>query len=615
MTSKKSKKGKTIPLTEYLADEPKLVTVRTSNWAEIVEKEEAETRPIVIDIGGLPSAPRSAVDIDYSTVPNNPPFVAHVANLSFEINDENLRRIFGDLDPKSARIIRNGNRSRGLGLVEFETRENLIQALKRSEKEIYGRKMRVTVSEKTDSQLDNSRIGTEERPEMAERWRRAEPRSNETSGDRLGSRSNRIDFDQSSMSGSSRDNQSATDYGYGYPRSRDARGGGAVSRNYNRQGPRNRYQDEPNRSNSRTGRPRYGGRYSDTRDTRDRRLINDDTNDAQQEPPRERQRLQLQPRTKPLEDSKQLSGSSSSMSNVGGDVDQSSKSYPDESYSSITNQSNQKVQSPSINENQDEYQQQKSNDSTGDNSQINTFDEQSTAKPSRGAGASIFGGAKPVDTAAREFEIERKLKEMELANRETAGENENKISSSKPSYSRGGERDIYRDQRSSQNDDRRDRRDDGRSGHGRDYHYRRDNAEGRSIDDDGRRRNDDHHRRGGRGGGYDRDRYTGSSRRDYESGRIGKTNYSERDNERGNYRHRDRNYDTNENNSSGRSTNNNFNADSQTRNQQRGTTRMTVQTEDYSNRLELSNKFGLLEDHEPDDDNESDDAQSSTVDD
>jgi hypothetical protein len=53
---------------------------------------------LVVDMSNLPTAPRAAVDIDYSTLPNNPPFVAHVGNLSFEIDDENLRRIFADLN-------------------------------------------------------------------------------------------------------------------------------------------------------------------------------------------------------------------------------------------------------------------------------------------------------------------------------------------------------------------------------------------------------------------------------------------------------------------------------------------------------------------------------------
>jgi hypothetical protein len=46
MASKKSKKGKTVPLANFLSLESKLVTVRVTNWSEIVDKEEADTIPI-----------------------------------------------------------------------------------------------------------------------------------------------------------------------------------------------------------------------------------------------------------------------------------------------------------------------------------------------------------------------------------------------------------------------------------------------------------------------------------------------------------------------------------------------------------------------------------------
>jgi RNA recognition motif-containing protein len=96
--------------------------------------------------------------------------------------------MFCFVQPKSARVIRDGNRSRGIGLVEFETRENLIDGLKRTDKEVYGRKIRVNVSDKTDSHQTDSGRGTfgnnrsnrsgggggEERPEMGDRWKRAE---------------------------------------------------------------------------------------------------------------------------------------------------------------------------------------------------------------------------------------------------------------------------------------------------------------------------------------------------------------------------------------------------------------------------------------------------------
>lgn len=83
----------------------------------------------------------------------------------------------------SARVIRDGIRSRGIGLVEFDTRENLIEALKRTDKEVCGRKIRVSVSDKTDSHQNDSgrgygnrthRPGGDERPGMGERWKRAE---------------------------------------------------------------------------------------------------------------------------------------------------------------------------------------------------------------------------------------------------------------------------------------------------------------------------------------------------------------------------------------------------------------------------------------------------------
>ena len=135
-----------------------------------------------------------------------------------------------------------------------------------------------------------------------------------------------------------------------------------------------------------------------------------------QDPTRERPRLQLQPRSKPLEDVQPLSGSSSSVNNVAANAEQSLTSNPDDSSSSLTNQQN--ADSPN-NENEQESQQGDFHDSA-----------QSTVKPSRGAGASIFGGAKPVDTAARELEIEKKLRETQITS-EPSTENEERKSSTR----------------------------------------------------------------------------------------------------------------------------------------------------------------------------------------
>lgn len=68
------------------------------------------------------------------------------------------------------------------------------------------------------------------------------------------------------MGDGSRDNQHGSDYGYGYPRTKEERTGGpGGNRDHNRQGQRNRHYDDSNRSNSGVDRPRYTGRYSDTR--------------------------------------------------------------------------------------------------------------------------------------------------------------------------------------------------------------------------------------------------------------------------------------------------------------------------------------------------------------
>jgi hypothetical protein len=117
-----------------------------------------------------------------------------------------------------------------------------------------------------------------------------------------------------------------------------------------------------------------------------------------------------------------LSGSSSSINNVAANAVQSSVLNTEDSPSSTPNVSNQRTEDSFTSENRDEYQHQESTDKS---------DEQSTTKPSRGAGASIFGGAKPVDTAARELEIEKKLKELKTGDIEPIGDTEEKETSSK----------------------------------------------------------------------------------------------------------------------------------------------------------------------------------------
>ena len=124
-----------------------------------------------------------------------------------------------------------------------------------------------------------------------------------------------------------------------------------------------------------------------------------------------------------MEEFEPLSGSSSSINNVAANARQSSISNADDPSSPSANTSTQRNQDSSLNEHRDDNEPQESRNS---DDRVNTSDEQSTMKPSRGAGASIFGGAKPVDTTAREREIEKKLKELEITSSETTGDTEEK---------------------------------------------------------------------------------------------------------------------------------------------------------------------------------------------
>lgn len=46
----------------------------------------------------LPSAPRAARDpgVDEENIPTNPPYVAYISNLPYDVNEEDLYEFFGD---------------------------------------------------------------------------------------------------------------------------------------------------------------------------------------------------------------------------------------------------------------------------------------------------------------------------------------------------------------------------------------------------------------------------------------------------------------------------------------------------------------------------------------
>ncbi|KAJ1942366.1 Eukaryotic translation initiation factor 4B, partial [Linderina pennispora] len=172
VAKKKGNKGQKMSLNDFLNDGP-----TTSSWAD--EDMELPSAPMAVaaprssladapdrkDMVGRsseswaarePREPRGPVEF-----PTNPPFTAFVGNLPFSVDEDQLRDFFSGVT--TVRLIRDHatERLKGFGYVEFETLEDLKQAVEKDGAEFSGRQIRVNVSEQR-----------EERPSGAANWRR-----------------------------------------------------------------------------------------------------------------------------------------------------------------------------------------------------------------------------------------------------------------------------------------------------------------------------------------------------------------------------------------------------------------------------------------------------------
>merc|ERR1712130_773456 len=105
-------------------------------------------------------------------VPERPPFIAFVGNLSFSATEDDIGDFFAEhCAVESVRLIRDvsTNRSKGFGYVTFADRESLITALDANEVEVCGRPIHVDVAEGRQSE---DRRGGPSRADMADTWER-----------------------------------------------------------------------------------------------------------------------------------------------------------------------------------------------------------------------------------------------------------------------------------------------------------------------------------------------------------------------------------------------------------------------------------------------------------
>nr|CAD7586690.1 unnamed protein product [Timema genevievae] len=155
----KKSKGNTVSLQDFLADSAGAAPVRKYNWSDEVDNEDVDysRRDKVV----LPTAPRAnRPDVDDDKIPQNPPYLSYLSNLPYEVNEDEIAEFFKDLDVVNVRLPRDDRQSgklKGFGYVEFGTRESLISALNIPDKNIKQRHIRIEVAD--NSQDDRRRGG------------------------------------------------------------------------------------------------------------------------------------------------------------------------------------------------------------------------------------------------------------------------------------------------------------------------------------------------------------------------------------------------------------------------------------------------------------------------
>ncbi|XP_076174720.1 eukaryotic translation initiation factor 4B isoform X2 [Ptiloglossa arizonensis] len=356
----KKKKGKTVGLMSFLADGGTIPTVPVKplgSWVDEVEDEHGFTSRSSKEPVILPTAPRAARDPRGTDddVPINPPYVAYLSNLPYEVDELYLTEFFADMKISNIRLPKDSNKLKGFGYVEFEDRQSLIDALNLSNTPMKTRRVRIDISNSVSDDRRGGRMGRDRRdnyddPERTSGDWRSGPREETapTDGDTYRSRYDRDASDYDNKPGAWRDNNDR-----GRPTFRD-RGG---FRDDERERDWSRY-DKDSREREGDKGSSFGPRrnYGDFDWNRDGQRRQEKFSTDSKPELKTRPKLQLQPRTKPIEP--------------------------------ITVKEEQ---------------------STAQSAPATTSTPTSAPAIAHAPSTNIFGAAKPVDTTAREREIEERL--------------------------------------------------------------------------------------------------------------------------------------------------------------------------------------------------------------
>lgn len=157
-------KGKVISLNAFLGDtatpaDTVQVTKKIPNYN--TDSSESDSS-VSYQVYQLPTAPRSKQIFDDSSLPYDPPYVAYLSNLPFDVNETDINEYFKLCNVINVRLIReNGGtgRFRGFGYIDVNTRDDLIQVLSLPNPNIKGRRIEIELSNGIEQQNARKHVG------------------------------------------------------------------------------------------------------------------------------------------------------------------------------------------------------------------------------------------------------------------------------------------------------------------------------------------------------------------------------------------------------------------------------------------------------------------------
>ncbi|XP_041097645.1 eukaryotic translation initiation factor 4B-like, partial [Polyodon spathula] len=176
---KKNKKGKTLTLTDFLAEDSgsnntaNYAPVKPTSWADETDDlegdvstswhtEEDTYRAPAIDRSILPTAPRAAREpnVDRSRLPRGPPYTAFLGNLPYDVSEESIKEFFRGLNISAVRLPRepsNPERLKGFGYAEFDDVDSILRALTLNEENLGNRRIRVDIADQSQEKERDDR--------------------------------------------------------------------------------------------------------------------------------------------------------------------------------------------------------------------------------------------------------------------------------------------------------------------------------------------------------------------------------------------------------------------------------------------------------------------------